>query len=86
MRDTTEAVLARAIAGASPTTEEARVLAGETDLAALTAAAGAIRDQAHDHVISYSRNLFIPLTKLCRDVCHYCTFAPAPEAGANAPT
>ena len=40
MRETTEAVLARALAGVSPTPEEGLALAGETDLAALTAAAG----------------------------------------------
>ena len=30
-------------------------------------------------MISYSRKVFIPLTELCRDVCHYCTFAKAPK-------
>ena len=84
MRDTTEAVLARALAGVSPTHAEALALADETDLAALSGVAGAIRDQAHDHVISYSRNIFIPLTKLCRDVCHYCTFAQPPKRGERA--
>ena len=29
--------------------------------------------------VSYSRKVFIPLTQLCRDVCHYCTFAQAPR-------
>ena len=84
MHETTEAVLARALAGVSPTHAEALALADETDLATLTAAAGSIRDQAHDHVISYSRNIFIPLTKLCRDVCHYCTFAQPPKRGERA--
>ena len=31
-------------------------------------------------VVTYSRKVFIPLTQLCRDVCHYCTFAKAPRA------
>ena len=31
-------------------------------------------------LVSYSRKVFIPLTQLCRDVCHYCTFAKAPRA------
>jgi FO synthase len=36
----------------------------------------------HGAVVSYSRKVFIPLTRLCRDVCHYCTFATTPrEAG-----
>src|ERR1700681_1244836 len=41
----------------------------------------ALRDSAHGRLISYSRKVFIPLTKLCRDVCHYCTFAQVPRAG-----
>ena len=34
--------------------------------------------------VSYSRKVFIPLTHLCRDVCHYCTFARAPRRIAAA--
>jgi FO synthase len=34
----------------------------------------------HGRLVSYSRKVFIPLTQLCRDVCHYCTFAKAPRA------
>jgi FO synthase len=30
-------------------------------------------------LVSYSRKVFIPLTRLCRDVCHYCTFATTPR-------
>lgn len=30
-------------------------------------------------VVSYSRKVFIPLTQLCRDSCHYCTFAVPPR-------
>ncbi len=84
MRKVTEGVLARVLAGSSPTADEAYALAGESDLAALVEVAGALRDQAHNHVISYSRNIFIPLTKLCRDVCHYCTFAQPPRRGERA--
>ena len=46
--------------------------------------AAALRDSAHGRVMSYSRKVFIPLTKLCRDVCHYCTFAETPRAGRAA--
>nr|WP_238995217.1 5-amino-6-(D-ribitylamino)uracil--L-tyrosine 4-hydroxyphenyl transferase CofH [Sphingomonas solaris] len=36
----------------------------------------------HGALVTYSRKVFIPLTRLCRDVCHYCTFATTPrEAG-----
>ena len=30
-------------------------------------------------VITYSRKVFIPLTRLCRDRCHYCTFVTVPH-------
>ena len=50
-------------------------------LTELMGRAAALRDAAHGRLISYSRKVFIPLTKLCRDVCHYCTFAERPRAG-----
>lgn len=43
-----------------------------------------LRDEGHPAVISYSRKVFVPLTKLCRDVCHYCTFAQTPKPGKRA--
>lgn len=39
---------------------------------------------AHGPLVTYSRKVFIPLTKLCRDVCHYCTFATTPAHVATA--
>src|SRR5499427_4966907 len=48
------------------------------------AEAAALRDRGHGRLVSYSRKVFIPLTKLCRDVCHYCTFAERPRAGRPA--
>ncbi|HTB03171.1 MAG TPA: 5-amino-6-(D-ribitylamino)uracil--L-tyrosine 4-hydroxyphenyl transferase CofH [Bradyrhizobium sp.] len=53
----------------------------DAPLAELMTEAAALRDSAHGRLISYSRKVFIPLTKLCRDVCHYCTFAQPPRAG-----
>jgi FO synthase len=47
----------------------------------LMAQAAHRRDQTFGRTVSYSRKVFIPLTKLCRDVCHYCTFAERPRAG-----
>jgi len=38
----------------------------------------ALTIEAHGPLVTYSRKVFIPLTKLCRDVCHYCTFATTP--------
>jgi FO synthase len=37
-----------------------------------------------NRVVTYSPKVFIPLTKLCRDVCHYCTFAHPPRRGERA--
>lgn len=61
--------------------EEASELIHMGDLDRLLAAAAARRDAVHGHQVSYSRKVFIPLTQLCRDVCHYCTFAHAPRNG-----
>ena len=52
--------------------------------AELAAAAARLRDEGHGRLITYSRKVFIPLTRLCRDVCHYCTFAERPRAGRAA--
>ncbi len=43
-----------------------------------------LRDEGHGHLVTYSPKVFIPLTKLCRDVCHYCTFAHPPRRGERA--
>ncbi|MGH7041765.1 MAG: 7,8-didemethyl-8-hydroxy-5-deazariboflavin synthase CofG, partial [Acetobacteraceae bacterium] len=51
---------------------------------ALMARARARRDAAFGRTVSYSRKVFIPLTQLCRDVCHYCTFAHSPRTGEPA--
>jgi FO synthase len=56
----------------------------EAPLAELTAAARVIRDRQHGALVTYSRKVFIPLTQLCRDVCHYCTFAKSPKEVAAA--
>jgi FO synthase len=44
----------------------------------LMAEAEALTLAGHGTVVTYSRKVFIPLTQLCRDVCHYCTFAQRP--------
>lgn len=62
----------------------ALALAEETDYRGLMARAAALRDQGHGQIFTYSRKVFIPLTQLCRDVCHYCTFAHPPRKGQRA--
>ena len=47
-------------------------------------AASEIRDKAFGPRVTYSRKVFIPLTKLCRDNCGYCTFAHGPRPGERA--
>jgi FO synthase len=42
------------------------------------------RVRRRSSVVTYSPKVFIPLTKLCRDVCHYCTFARPPRRGERA--
>ena len=68
----------------SPSRDAAFDLARESDLPALMARAAALRDAGFGRAVSYSRKVFIPLTKLCRDVCHYCTFAQPPRPGERA--
>ena len=62
-----------------PEPEEAFDLLGAADLGGLLRAAAAVRDAARPDVVTYSPKVFVPLTELCRDVCHYCTFAKAPR-------
>jgi FO synthase len=45
---------------------------------------GEARRLRREGVVTYSPKVFIPLTKLCRDVCHYCTFARPPRRGERA--
>src|ERR1700743_1078108 len=56
----------------------------DTPLPALLAEARGRRDAAHGSVQSFSPKVFIPLTKLCRDYCHYCTFSRPHDRGQRA--
>jgi FO synthase len=69
--------LARLVADTDPVAGPAAATAATIGL---LARARALRDQGHGRRITYSRKVFIPLTRLCRDVCHYCTFATTPGA------
>jgi FO synthase len=76
----TRRALARAEAGKALSVDEVEALlvARGPDLEQLMAVAGRLRDLGHGSTITYSRKVFIPLTMLCRDHCHYCTFAKPP--------
>jgi FO synthase len=75
-------VVARAVAGELPDAAQALWLE-DAPLEELLPAAEELTLAGHGRVVSYSRKVFIPLTQLCRDVCHYCTFAKAPRSLAQ---
>ena len=78
--------LSRAEAGKALSLDEATALlaARGEDLDRLCAVATRLRDLGWGRTVTYSRKVFIPLTMLCRDRCHYCTFAK-PPARVEAP-
>jgi FO synthase len=63
-----------------PTVEEALDLVTHTDWRQLAPVAALARDEGWGANVTYSRKVFVPLTRLCRDVCHYCTFTQTPRA------
>jgi FO synthase len=78
--------LRRARDGVALDATEAEILLGARgdDLTDLCASAARVRDQGladagRPGIVTYSRKVFIPLTRLCRDRCHYCTFATTPN-------
>jgi FO synthase len=77
-------VLRKALEGKRPSDIEALELARTDDRQQLCAAAAMIRDQHWPEIITYSPKVFIPLTRLCRDVCGYCTFTERPQSGKRA--
>ncbi|MEY9487977.1 FO synthase [Streptomyces calvus] len=77
--------LRRARDGVSLDVAEAAVLlqARGEHLEDLSASAARVRDAGLEAagrpgVITYSKSVFVPLTRLCRDKCHYCTFVTVP--------
>ncbi|WP_407915902.1 bifunctional FO biosynthesis protein CofGH [Kitasatospora sp. NE20-6] len=77
--------LRRARDGVALDRAEAAVLlqARGDDLRDLCGSAARVRDAGlaaagRPGVVTYSRKVFIPLTRLCRDRCHYCTFVTVP--------
>lgn len=55
------------------------VINAGAELEAIMGEARERRDRSFGRVLTYSPKVFIPLTQLCRDVCHYCTFAKSPS-------
>ncbi|MGO2096673.1 MAG: 7,8-didemethyl-8-hydroxy-5-deazariboflavin synthase CofG, partial [Candidatus Microbacterium stercoravium] len=82
---TLESALSRAERGDTLSADDAEALLGATgsDLERLLDAASASRDEGlrlagRERIITYSRKVFLPLTTLCRDRCHYCVFVDTP--------
>lgn len=78
-----EEIITRAISDESISREDALFLADvENDqLPFLLASASKIRQMGKGSTITFSKNVFIPLTRLCRDHCGYCTFKIEPGDG-----
>lgn len=62
-----------------PSAAQAYALLEHPDWRTLAPLASALRERGWGTRVSYSRKVFVPLTQLCRDVCHYCTFAQTPS-------
>ncbi len=64
--------------------EASLLISAENDqVAALCGVAAGIRDRGKGHVVTFSPKVFIPLTRLCRDLCGYCTFRQDPSSAAS---
>ncbi|GEP67953.1 7,8-didemethyl-8-hydroxy-5-deazariboflavin synthase CofG [Cellulomonas soli] len=90
-RSSVAAALARAADGGAPDrgTAELLLMARDDQLDSLLDVASAVRDaglaaRGRAGVITYSRKVFIPVTRLCRDRCHYCVFVDTPGGLARA--
>ena len=73
--------LERVASGAALSNDEAMALAnagGQLEVE-LCSVASELRDRGRGRVITFSPKVFIPLTRLCRDFCGYCTFRQSPE-------
>ena len=65
--------------GTLPTEAAHRLASCESDaLPALCRAASELRDRGKGRIVTFSPKVFIPLTRLCRDFCGYCTFRQSP--------
>ncbi len=79
-----EKIISKAIEGETLPREDAlyltQILPSEIPL--LLLAAAAIRNRSKGKIATYSKNVFVPLTQLCRDRCGYCTFKIEPGEGS----
>ena len=73
------ALLSAVEAGRRSDAADALALLPEAPVEELLPVAESLTLAGFGETVTYSRKVFIPLTQLCRDVCHYCTFAKAPR-------
>ena len=80
-----DVLLDAAVRGEPVEDEHAFVLleAGNGRLPELCEAAAALRDQGKGRTVTFSPKVFVPLTRLCRDFCGYCTFRQDPAAAGD---
>ena len=78
-------LLAEVQGGAAVSDSDALLLDGPAGYpaAALGAVAAELRDRGKGRVVTFSPKVFIPLTRLCRDFCGYCTFRQSPQDAEN---
>src|ERR1700719_3287316 len=82
MADTTSGLselLRAAETGRRPEPADALAALPDAPVGRLLPVAESLTLAGFGEIVTYSRKVFIPLTQLCRDVCHYCTFAKAPR-------
>ena len=80
LKDPLKSVVASSLQGQEVQDTEAYSLVEATpvEIGSLCAAASLVRDLGRGRVVTFSPKVFIPLTRLCRDFCGYCTFRQSP--------
>ncbi len=80
----TAGIIEKVLSGETINREDALTIAGlgNDELPYILLAASEIRDRGKGRVLTFSRNVFVPLTQLCRNHCGYCTFKYEPGEGA----
>ncbi len=78
-----EKIIDKAVYGETIDKEDALFLLelDNQEIPFLLYAASRVREKGKGNTITFSKNVFVPLTRLCRDHCGYCTFKIEPEEG-----
>lgn len=79
MPDSIQQLLENARSGTVLGAQDIERVASQAPLSDLMSCAESLTLKGHGRRISYSRKVFIPLTRLCRNQCGYCTFATSPK-------